>query len=824
MRAAIALTAALLALATPAASAQDDAPAEGDPRVEERAPAEDAERDDDAGGGEAGEAGEGDAGDGDAGDGDAGDGDAGDGDAGDGDAGEDDAGEDDDIFPDDGDMGDLIAEDEDVSVDEVVVQGAAEAEPPRAPPTGGVVHRLDAELLDRWNYDNPDAVIQQVPGAYVRQEDGYGLRPNIGLRGVAAERSARVTLMEDGILFGPAPYAAPAAYYFPLMTRMTGVDVYLGAATLPYGPMSVGGALDLRNRPIPRAPAGGLDLSLGSNLYGRVHAWGGAGNEWGGLLAEGVYLRSDGFKHLVGAADRFRDTGFDRAEAIIRGELRGALTRDVYHRLELRLGVSVERSRETYLGLADADFAADPWQRYPSSQLDTMEWWRTQVQLRHVLEAGDGFVLESAAYRHDLDRSWLKLNGLSGATAFDVLTNPRGRNAVLLGVLRGTEDSEGGTAGDLLLIGNNARRFGATGLQTEGTGRFATGELRHRVRVGARLHHDAVDRHHTEDQYAMLAGQLSRVTPEAYTNLRSHAEALALSLHVAYALTLFEAVTLTAGARSELIWTSYHDLETDARASDFRGVVLPGGSVDWQIERHVGVFAGVMRGFAPVSPGQAPTVQPEDSVNYEAGARFTHEETRTSAMLTGFVNDYSNYLQQCSFTAGCDDRDLDMQANGGRPLVAGFDVRVSATPRIDELRIPLRVSYTYTFAELREAIVSSPSPLFHGAQPGDRLPYVPEHQIVAQAGLETDRFGVNASGSFVSQMWEGAGRGEDSPVPRTDALFLLDASAYVQVTPELRIYLRGENLTFTQVVASRRPFGARPNRPFQLQGGVQLQL
>ena len=80
----------------------------------------------------------------------------------------------------------------------------------------GSAYVLDEEALEAFNYTDINRVVSQIPGLYVRDEDGYGLRPNIGIRGATADRSQKLTLMEDGILIKPAPYSAPTAYYVPV--------------------------------------------------------------------------------------------------------------------------------------------------------------------------------------------------------------------------------------------------------------------------------------------------------------------------------------------------------------------------------------------------------------------------------------------------------------------------------------------------------------------------------------------------------------------------------------------------------------------------------
>ncbi|MEC8022332.1 MAG: TonB-dependent receptor plug domain-containing protein, partial [Myxococcota bacterium] len=65
---------------------------------------------------------------------------------------------------------------------------------------GGSTHSVDEAELEAFEYNNSEAVLGKVPGVTIRTEDGYGLRPNIGIRGANSDRSKKVTLMEDGIL------------------------------------------------------------------------------------------------------------------------------------------------------------------------------------------------------------------------------------------------------------------------------------------------------------------------------------------------------------------------------------------------------------------------------------------------------------------------------------------------------------------------------------------------------------------------------------------------------------------------------------------------
>ena len=76
-------------------------------------------------------------------------------------------------------------------------------------PASGVF--IGKDDLKKQNYVDVNRVLRQVPGVYVREEDGSGLFPNISVRRVPTDRSTAVTDMEDRLLSAPGPYTEARA-------------------------------------------------------------------------------------------------------------------------------------------------------------------------------------------------------------------------------------------------------------------------------------------------------------------------------------------------------------------------------------------------------------------------------------------------------------------------------------------------------------------------------------------------------------------------------------------------------------------------------------
>ncbi len=676
----------------------------------------------------------------------------------------------------------------------------------------GSFHAVPQSTLQRYHYDNPHQVLGLVPGVYMREEDGFGLRPNIGIRGSTSDRSKKVALMEDGVSFAPAPYSAPAAYYFPMMPRVYQMRVIKGPAGIEYGPQTVGGAIDFITRPIPYGSRGALDLAFGQYGYGKLHAHYGSGEAESGFAIEGVHLRSDGFKQLPSDAD----TGFHRNEWAFKGKRTFGADSALPHDVSVKLTYSDEVSNESYLGLTDADFRDSPQRRYAASAFDRMAWYRTSVVLSHHIEPGAGLSLTTSVYRHDLARVWRKLNGLRGASVIDVLRNPdTGDNADFYGVLTGARD--GSDPSQAILIGPNDRQFVSQGIQLQGDWQADGNALTHRVQYGLRFHNDRVARRHSEDAFRMEAGQLvAEGGPTAVTTINA-AESHAVALHALDTLH-FRGFTLTPGLRIELIRQTYSDALAGTRGGASLQVFLPGAGVHYALTPEFGLLAGVHRGMSPPSPG-AGSPEPELSVNYEAGARYMSQTDRLE--LIGYYNDYSNLADQCTFSSGCTDADLDTQISAGRARIYGFEAVVEHEILLPPVKLPISASYTLTLTEFLETFQSE-DPIFGEVEAGDELPYVPQHQGRVSIAAELDRSGLYLAGSYTAAMREQSGQG---PIGlTTDRQVVLEAGAHhdFETPVPVRAYLQAQNLLDDQFIASRRPFGARPNPPFMLQVGAKL--
>jgi Fe(3+) dicitrate transport protein len=706
----------------------------------------------------------------------------------------------------------------------------------------GSAQVITKEEIRQQAYDDVSRVLRKVPGVYVRGEFGFGLFPSISLRGVDTTRSAKVTIMEDGILMAPAPYSAPAAYYVPTVGRMSGLEVLKGSSQIKYGPHITGGVINYLSTPIPFKKTAYLKSLMGSFGELRTHAY--AGNtvdtEVGqfGFLAEGYFRQSQGFKTIDETAD-FRagdDTGFAKTDGMIKLSWEPDST--IYQRLEFKYGRNELDANETYLGLSEADFKANPLRRYSASRFDNITTKQNNNYLRYAVSPTDNLDIISTLYSTDFKRNWYKLKDLR---------NVNGNTIGLSAALAGAQNGEGldclkGNLACTLRVRANNREYKARGVESVAYYRYGS-EIQHELAVGVRYHEDQIRRFQWDDDYTQVAnGTISGMipgTPGGAGDRLQQTDALALFVQDTIKVGSW---TVTPGLRYETLNQTSEEPKGALQGVSGAGrdgknnfdMTAGGMGVAYRFNDMWTGFGGVHTGFSPPSPrGTRNGLNPETSTAYEAGARYTNTRQALAAEATAFYTDFQDLIVIDNIGgvgSGIDENFGEVIAYG-LEFAAQYD---AGTANDWQLRNPWYINLTYTNAEQQnEARSTDPESIFSFGRKGNKVPYIPELQLNLGTGVESNRWGAFISGNYVGATYTSAsnvdnqlnGNGDpDARFGKTDSYFVTDLSAFYRATDTVKVFGGVQNLFDEEYIVSRQPHGPRPGLPQFLYAGIEIEM
>ncbi|MGH9900622.1 MAG: TonB-dependent receptor domain-containing protein, partial [Pyrinomonadaceae bacterium] len=578
----------------------------------------------------------------------------------------------------------------------------------RVPGSVGIV---DEKLLESSRVFTSSEALRKVAGVNVRDEEGFGLRPNIGIRGLNPTRSTKVLLLEDGIPFTYAPYGDNASYYHPPVDRFESIEVLKGSGQILYGPVTVGGVINYLTRTPPAKPSGTLALTGGSRDYFNGHAT--YGGTWGntGLLFD--YTRKQG----EGARENTRfgldDFNFKSVTAL---GAKQALT--------FKFNYYGEDSNVTYSGLTEDEYRTNP--RQNPFRNDFFYGDRYGASATHAYVFNTDAVLTTNLYGAYFRRHWWRQSSNSSQRP-NRLYNPA----------TGAGDPDCLSFSDLnTTCGNEGRLRKYYFLGAEPRLRVNHGlfRIRNETDFGFRAHFETQQRRQENGDLPRARGgalaEDNERRNQAYSGFVQNR-------------FIFGDWTVTPGVRVERVeYERTNRLRRVSGRTDLTQLV-PGLGVSYAPTEKLTVFAGMHRGFAPPrtediignDTGGTVELDSELSWNYELGLRSA-PAAGVSLEATVFRLDYENQIVPASLAGGVGAT----LTNGGETLHQGaeFSGRVDTGARFRS-RHNFYVRGAYTFlpvAEFRGTRLSSITVPGTGrpSVSGNRLPYAPEHLLNAIFG------------------------------------------------------------------------------------------
>lgn len=594
----------------------------------------------------------------------------------------------------------------------------------------GAAVLLDASDLRVMQPRNLNDALRSAPGVFVRDEEGLGLRPNIGIRGLNPVRSTAVLLLEDGVPFSLAPYGDNGSYYAPPIDRFSGVEILKGSGQIAYGPRTIGGVINLLS---PRLPTTGHEgrvaLAGGNRNYRQAHVRYGVGVPGRGMLTDLLYRRAGSGREHVGTTI---------ADGTLKAELAFAGTQT----FTIKGNHYRERSQVTYSGLTEAEYADDPFQN-PFVN-DSMFMERSSLMASHRIVLGAGAVVTTRAYGSWLSRDWWRQSSNSAERPNDASDPACGGMANLT-----TTCGNQGRLRDYRIFGVEPRVL----VELPGPGQAT------RLEAGLRFHVERQDRRQEngDGPLARAAGSGANAGV-VESNLRRNA---ALAAFVQPAVE-FGDWTVTPGLRLEHV--NYERVNRLADGTPMATTsltrLIPGVGVNWRPAERATLFAGIHRGFAPprtedmlTNAGGVVDLEAEESWNSELGARYA-ARAGFQAEVTLFQLDFANQIVPASVAGGSGatltsagetmHRGLELSARVGSEAFSDSPHRTWLQASWTWVAVARYDGERYAWIGTGDGDVAGKvylAPNAADTRPrvsvtGNRLPYAPEHLLAVAVGYD----------------------------------------------------------------------------------------
>ena len=675
----------------------------------------------------------------------------------------------------------------------------------------------NADLLKAMDTDI-QKILTAVPGVYMRTEEGYGLRPNISIRGTAIERSAKVAIMEDGVLVAPSPYTSSSAYYFPTTGRIHSVEVLKGPAAVSQGPQTIGGAINLISTPIPNAPSGKFVQELGENGMMRTHAYyGGTSGNFGGLVEVHEH-ESDGFDSIANVGG---DTGFDKSDLMVKARYESGA-----HSLTLKMVDIDENSNQSYVGLSQASFNSNPRQRYGATAYDKMMNDGEQTSLTYVGDF-DNFNVQFTSWQNDYHRDWFKVSDFNNDKEHGEQDDI---NELISDANNGSANAQAILDGQLpveIEYKHNNRYYTNEGYQFS----INTTLGIHDLTVGYRDMEDSESRVQAHE-YADQAADGSLSALYGYIGLNNSNNRLRESSATSYYLqdTMdFGRLNVTVGYRSE-DYDQRHRRWSD-RAGPNLTMVRTGEAdnrdtfatndhttqsfgATYEVNENLTLVAGFHEGMTPMFGAD-----PEEADNTELGIRYS--DGAGDVEIFYFSSEYSNLAAECTLVSGAAcNPDESAVFSGGSADVEGLEFNGSWVFDGDGVSYPVSIAYTSTDATFNN---SSESDYFGVVAAGDDLPYIPSSTMSLVAGFVSDS-GLSGNMRLID-VGSSCSIAACGTYNKIHAHTIVDLNLRKALNDAMDVYVILENVTDDEDIISRAPSeGARSQKPRTLKVGFSYKF